>query len=95
MLFSDDIVLVDGTAKGVNAKLKIWRKALESKSFKISKNKTEYIKYKVSVRRSFHSKWVKIPNQDIPTSEKFWYLDSIFSKDCEIVDDIIHIIKFG
>ena len=43
MLFVDDIVLIDETARGVNAKLEIWRETLESKGFKISRNKTEYI----------------------------------------------------
>jgi len=30
MLFADDIVLVDETRAGVNAKLKLWRQTLES-----------------------------------------------------------------
>ena len=90
MLFADDIVLVDETARGVNAKLEIWREALESKDFKISKNKTEYKKYKFRVNKSTHSKGVKIQNQEILKSEKFRYLCSIFSKDREIVNDITH-----
>ena len=32
-------------------------------------------------------------NQEIPKSEKLWYLGSIFSKDYEIVDNITHRIK--
>ena len=43
MFFADDIVLVNEPRDGVNAKLKRWREALESKSFKISRTKTEYI----------------------------------------------------
>ena len=43
MLFADDIVLINETKSGVNAKLEVWREVLESKSFKISKPKTEYI----------------------------------------------------
>ena len=42
MLFANDIVLVDETAIGVNAELEIWREVLESKGFKISKNKAIY-----------------------------------------------------
>lgn len=34
---------MDETAGGVNAKLEIWREALESKGFRISMNKTEYM----------------------------------------------------
>ncbi|KAF5944429.1 hypothetical protein HYC85_018506 [Camellia sinensis] len=37
----DDIVLVDETRKRVNTKLEIWRKALESKGFRISRIKTD------------------------------------------------------
>ena len=40
MLFADDIVLIDETKAGVNAKLEVWREALESRDLKISKNKT-------------------------------------------------------
>ena len=60
MLFADDIVLVDKTVRGVNAKLEIYRETLESKYFKISRNKTKYMKYKFSVSRSSHSERVKI-----------------------------------
>jgi len=35
MLFADDIVLVDKTRAGVNAKLDLWRQTLESRGFKI------------------------------------------------------------
>ena len=43
MLFADYIVLVDKSRDGVNAKLERWREALESKGFKISRIKTEYM----------------------------------------------------
>ena len=36
MLFVDDIVLVTETKVEVNAKLELWREALESKGFKTS-----------------------------------------------------------
>ena len=74
-------------------KLEIWREALESKGFKISRNKTEYMEYKFSAGQSFHSEGVKIQNREIQKSEKFWYLSFIFSKDGEIVDDITHRIQ--
>ena len=41
MLFADDIVLVDESRDGVNAKLERWREALESKGFKTSCIKSE------------------------------------------------------
>jgi hypothetical protein len=43
MLFADDVVLVDETRAGVNGKLELWKDALESKGFRISRTKTEYM----------------------------------------------------
>jgi len=43
MLFADDIVLVDETKAGVNAKLERWRQTLESRDFNFSRAKTEYM----------------------------------------------------
>ena len=43
MLFADDVVLIDKTREGVNAKLELWRGVLESKGFRISRTKTEYM----------------------------------------------------
>ena len=49
MLFANDIVLIDETTRGVNAKFEIWREAPESKGFKISRKKIEYMECKFSV----------------------------------------------
>ena len=48
MLFADDIVLVDETRTGVNAKLELWRQTLESRDFRLSRAKTEYMECKFS-----------------------------------------------
>ncbi|KAM1519454.1 hypothetical protein ACFX1Z_022250 [Malus domestica] len=45
---TDDIVLIDETQEGVNAKLNLWRKVLEFKGLRLSRSKTEYIKCKFS-----------------------------------------------
>ena len=65
MLFADDIVLIDETKSGVNAKLDVWREVLESKGFKISRTKTEYIKYNFSRNRNTNDEIVKIVSQEI------------------------------
>ena len=39
----DDIVLVDESRDGVNAKLERWWETLESKGFKITRTKTKYM----------------------------------------------------
>ena len=43
MLFVDDVVLVDDSRIGVNRKLELWRQTLESKGFRLSRTKTEYM----------------------------------------------------
>jgi hypothetical protein len=43
-LFADDVVLVDDSRTGVNRKLDLWRITLESKGFKLSRTKTEYMR---------------------------------------------------
>jgi hypothetical protein len=42
-VFANDVVLVDETRAGVNGKLELWKDALESKGFRISRTKTEYM----------------------------------------------------
>ena len=48
MLFADDIVLVDETRAGVNVKLELQRQTLESRGFRLSRAKTEYMECKFS-----------------------------------------------
>jgi hypothetical protein len=43
MLFVDDIALIDESRECVNTKLELWRSTLESKGFKLSRSKTEYM----------------------------------------------------
>ena len=43
MLFTDDIVLIDETREGVNAKLEWWRDTLKGKDFRLSRSNTEYL----------------------------------------------------
>ena len=43
ILFTDDVVLVDESRVGVNRKLELWRRTLESKGFRLSRTKTEYM----------------------------------------------------
>ena len=93
MLFVDDIVLVDETKEGVNTKLEIWRKILESKGFRISRTKTEYMECKFSNSNNESRGKVKIESQELPKSEYFLYLWSIITPMSEIDGDVAHKIK--
>ena len=44
MLFTDDVVLVDESRTGVNQKLELWQETLESKGFRLSRTKIEYMR---------------------------------------------------
>ena len=61
----------------VNAKLELWREALESKRLKISRNKTEYMECNFSKNQGMNEGVVSIEGQEIPKSEQFRYLGSI------------------
>ena len=54
MLFAD--VLVNETRTGVNAKLEIWSQTLESRGFRLSKVKTEYMECKTEYMKYKFSK---------------------------------------
>ena len=43
MLFADDIVILGESKVEINWKLELWRRTLESKGFRISRDKTEYM----------------------------------------------------
>ena len=44
MFFADDVVPVDESQTGVNKKLELWWETLESKGFRLSRTKTEYMR---------------------------------------------------
>ena len=46
MMFADDIVQIDETREGVNGRLELWRHTLDSKGFRISRSKIEYMECK-------------------------------------------------
>ena len=95
MLYVDDIVLVDETRIRVNTKLKIWQDTLESKSFRLSWTKIEYMECKFSKGRNTNKELVILNGQEILKSESFRYLGSIIHRDGEIKEDVNHRIKVG
>nr|XP_009598536.1 uncharacterized protein LOC104094320 [Nicotiana tomentosiformis] len=95
MLFADDIVLIDETQRGINAMLEVWRQTMESKGFKLSRLKTEYLECKFSEERHKEEVEVKIDTQVIPTRDSFKYLGSIIQSNREIDEDVTHRIGAG
>jgi len=76
MLFVDDIALVDESRQGVNDKLARCRLTLESRGFKVSRSKTEYLHCYFSGREDAGGE-VTIDGMVIPKVKKFKHLGSI------------------
>lgn len=95
MMFADDIVLIDETCEGVNRKLELWRNTLETKGFKLSRNKTEYMHCNFSEGKKDMEGRVSLEGVVISQSNHFKYLGSIIQKDGGCEEDISHRIKAG
>ena len=89
MLFADDTILIDETRDGVNARLEVWRQTLESKGFRLSRTKTEYLECKFSVELDESSVEVRLAAQIIPKIERFKYLGSVLQGSGDIDSDVI------
>jgi len=94
MLFADDIVLIDEIRQGVNDKLARWRHSLESRGFRVSRSKTEYLHCCFSGRVEARGE-VTLDERPIPKVDKFKYLGSIIQQNWDIDEDISHHIKVG
>ncbi|XP_070030106.1 uncharacterized protein [Nicotiana sylvestris] len=95
MLFANDIVLIDETRSGVNARLEVRRQTLESKGFKLSRTKTKYLKCKFSDGTHDADVEVKLDDQVISKRASFKYLGSIIQANREIDEDVAHRIRAG
>nr|XP_033513583.1 uncharacterized protein LOC117278248 [Nicotiana tomentosiformis] len=95
MLFTDDIVLIDETRSDVNERLMVWRQALESKGFKLSRTKTKYLECKFSAKTREAGMDVRLGSQVIPKRGSFKCLGSIIQGDGEIEEDVTQRIGVG
>jgi len=68
------VVLVDESKAGVNRKLELWRCTLESKGFRLSRTKTEYMMCNFSASRHEVGD-VSLNGQVVAHKDTFWYLD--------------------
>ena len=94
MLFADDVVLVDESQARVNRKLELRRQTLESKGFRLSRTKTEYMRCHFSgvVQEKGD---VSLEGQVVPKKDTFRYLGSMLQRDGDINADISHRITVG
>ena len=77
MLFADDVVLIDESKIGVDRKLELWRQTLESKGFRLSRIKTEYMRCEFSGVRSEDGD-VTLAGQVVPRRGTFRYYDRCY-----------------
>jgi len=94
MFFADDVVLIDESRIGVDRQLELWRQTLESKGFRLSRTKTEYMRCEFSGVRS-DDRDVTLAGQVVPRKDTFRYLGSMLQSDGEIDEDVSHRIRAG
>ncbi|KAG5586470.1 hypothetical protein H5410_046904 [Solanum commersonii] len=91
MLFANDIViLIDEAEAKLIARLEVWRQTLESKGFRLSRTKTEYLGCKFSDALDETDVEVRLATQIIPKKESFKYLGSVIQGSGDIDDDVTH-----
>ncbi|KAF3683178.1 putative ubiquinol oxidase 1, mitochondrial-like [Capsicum annuum] len=95
MLFADDVVLIDETRGCVNNKLEVWRQTLESKGFRLSRSKTEYLECKFNGLRQEDEVEVRLDSQVVCKKDSFKYLGSMIQWNGEIDEDVSHRIGAG
>ena len=93
-LFADDVVLVDDSMAGVKRKLELWRRTLESKGFRLSRTKTEYMRCSLTTT-THEDEEVTLDGQEVPEKDNLRYLGSMLQKDGDIDEDVSHRIKTG
>ncbi|KAF1891102.1 hypothetical protein Lal_00001241 [Lupinus albus] len=95
MLFTDDIVLVGHSREELNGRLEMWRQALGTHEFRISRSKIEYMECKFSKMRTNSNVEVKTEDHIMPQVTRFRYLESIIQDDGENDGDENHMIQAG
>jgi hypothetical protein len=70
MLFADDVVLMDESMTGVDRKLKLWRRTLKAKGFRLSRYKIEYMKCDFSATRQEEGD-ARLDGQVVPKKDTF------------------------
>ncbi|GJZ80896.1 retrovirus-related pol polyprotein LINE-1, partial [Tanacetum coccineum] len=94
MIFADDIVLIAELAEGLNSRLEKWKKALEDKGLRISRDKTEYLRCDFGRYEVVHQEVeIRIRDQILQPKESFRYLGSVIHRSGRVDDDVAHRIR--
>ena len=92
--FCSDLLMLTQNRAGVNRKLELWRRMLESKGFRLSRTKTEYMMCDFSVTRHEGGD-VSLDGQVVVQNDTFRYLGSVLQKDGDIDEDVRHRIQLA
>ncbi|GJY43355.1 retrovirus-related pol polyprotein LINE-1 [Tanacetum coccineum] len=95
LIFADDIVLVSETPQGLNGRLEQWRKALEDKGLRVSREKTEFMRCNFNRNDNDQNEEIHIGDHILESKESFRYLGSVMHKSERIEDDVTHRIQVG
>jgi hypothetical protein len=86
------VVFVDESRTEVDQTLKLWRRTLEAKGFRLSRSKIEYMNCDFSATTQKEGD-VRLDGQVVPKKDTFRYLESMLQKDGDIDEDVSHRIK--
>jgi len=92
VLFANDIILINETQDGLNDKFEQWSHTLQSRDFKLSWSKTEYLRCGSSAVE-VGSEEVTIRGVVITKVEKFKYVGSIIEMRGDVDNDSNHCIR--
>jgi hypothetical protein len=84
-------VLVDESRIEVNRKLELWQETIDSKDFRFSKTKTEYMRCDFDT--TTHEEDVSLEGQVVPRKDTFRPLRSILQRDGDVDEDVSHRIE--
>ncbi|PHT90438.1 Pistil-specific extensin-like protein [Capsicum annuum] len=95
VLAGDDVVLIHETREGVNEKLEVWMQTLESKRFRFSRSKTEYMVCKFSNSSQEDEAMVRLDSQDVCKRDSCKYIGSMIQGNNEIDENVSKRIGAG
>jgi hypothetical protein len=78
--------------RGVDQKLELWRRTVETKGFRLSRSKTECMKCDFSAT-THEVGDVRFDGQVVPKKDTFHYLGLMLQKNGDINEDVSHRIK--